>query len=1145
MMRVDAPACARFAARTSAAAASLWICLLLVSVPCAASGAPASATRRAASDTTGLATLSASLAPLRAQLDRGNGAGAESTARVILRQVKASHPGGSLHEARVLDVLVRSLVLQFRSAEPGVLDLAKRAVQLKEQRLGPNAPDLAESLTNLGDVYYFSDQGAPSIAPYQRALAIRERAPGDDHGAVADALHRLGDVYFSLGHFDDAHTPYQRELNIVRSQADSLRQGRALQALGLVEYQLGHVQEAIPLYESSLAIRTRKLGPEHPRVAEVMRYLALARSFSGEYESSLPMMERALAIQEKAYGPDDAQLAETLGDLAQMMMVLGRDAEARAQLERSLRIAEKVYAANSVEVAWCLDNLALHVSSMGDHGAARMSFQREVEILMSNPGAPTWLRATAMEHLGMEMAVTGDTAAARDLGQRALAACIAELGEKHYRVAESRENLATILDRCGDESGAERELRASIAMWDSLNGADHPSTVGRLNELADLTARRDPAAAESLYRRAAFILQATWGPDHPDRARSLIGLAGVLRVRGKPAEASDSAVAGESIARKHFQQTARVLTEKQALQYADARSSGLDLMLALAEQGSDASARGRVWDALIRSRADVLDEIAARGRAIAAAADSESARLAAAYTRATARLAHLTLRGPQDTPPEAFRALLDNARAERDRAEGALAERSAGFRREIWKQGIGLAEVRAALPVGDALVAFARYQAPSGPGPGSAPGSAGTYRYLAFVMVAGRPAIDAVPLGEAAPIDSLIARYSSEVRRRVVGDGAQVAEALYRRAAGPLRQRIWDPIAARLDSVRRVLIVPDGALNLVSFASLPVGESEYLIERGPLVHYLSSEREIVPDPHPPAPGRGLLALGGIDFDAAPAPGPEAGLVAAAAPGAGEESPQVRGRRSSCPEYGELRFAALPGTLIEARSVARIWKDQAKSKKGAATAEVMLLTGSDATKEQLASRSRARRVVHIATHGFDLVGLCTPSPADTSDRGNSGPQTGMSANAGGADPLLLTGLALAGANRTGSPAHEPDGVLTAAEVAATFDLSGVEWAVLSACETGTGGVRPGEGVFGLRRAFQIAGARTLIMSLWPVEDESTQQWMTALYRARFLTGMGSAEAIRDASLRTLEERRKRGAGGHPFFWAGFIGAGDWR
>jgi CHAT domain-containing protein len=157
-------------------------------------------------------------------------------------------------------------------------------------------------------------------------------------------------------------------------------------------------------------------------------------------------------------------------------------------------------------------------------------------------------------------------------------------------------------------------------------------------------------------------------------------------------------------------------------------------------------------------------------------------------------------------------------------------------------------------------------------------------------------------------------------------------------------------------------------------------------------------------------------------------------------------------------------------------------------------------------------------------------------------GTGGPTTASSNS--GESPLVLSGLALTGANarHTAAP-DEEDGVLTAEEVS-SLDLHGVEWAVLSACETGLGEVRVGEGVFGLRRAFQIAGARTVIMSLWSVQDEPAREWMTALYTGRLEQQLDTAQAVRDASLAMLRHRRQRQQSVHPYYWAGFVAIGGW-
>ena len=109
----------------------------------------------------------------------------------------------------------------------------------------------------------------------------------------------------------------------------------------------------------------------------------------------------------------------------------------------------------------------------------------------------------------------------------------------------------------------------------------------------------------------------------------------------------------------------------------------------------------------------------------------------------------------------------------------------------------------------------------------------------------------------------------------------------------------------------------------------------------------------------------------------------------------------------------------------------------------------------------------------------------------------------------------------------------------------MDLNGVEWAVLSACDTGVGQIKSGEGVFGLRRAFQIAGAHTVIMSLWPVDDQSTRKWMQTLYAGRYQRHLTTAQAVHQASLSALRERRAAGSETQPFYWAAFVAQGDWR
>jgi hypothetical protein len=246
----------------------------------------------------------------------------------------------------------------------------------------------------------------------------------------------------------------------------------------------------------------------------------------------------------------------------------------------------------------------------------------------------------------------------------------------------------------------------------------------------------------------------------------------------------------------------------------------------------------------------------------------------------------------------------------------------------------------------------------------------------------------------------------------------------------------------------------------------------------------------------------------------------------------------------------MRFRSLAASRREAEEVVDTWVDRF-GRSGASTpaSGVLALLGKEASEGAFKRLAPGRRLLHLATHGFSLDPGCLggkdvgPGAHESPPRDQAPaflPGRGMISN-----PLLFSGLALAGANRrAGAAAGEEDGILTAQEIAA-LDLSGTQWAVLSACDSRGGEILRNEGVFGLQRAFRIAGARTVVASLWPVEDEAARSWMHVFYRAALEEGLDTAAAARAASLALLRERRAQGAATHAFYWGGFVASGDWR
>jgi CHAT domain-containing protein len=215
----------------------------------------------------------------------------------------------------------------------------------------------------------------------------------------------------------------------------------------------------------------------------------------------------------------------------------------------------------------------------------------------------------------------------------------------------------------------------------------------------------------------------------------------------------------------------------------------------------------------------------------------------------------------------------------------------------------------------------------------------------------------------------------------------------------------------------------------------------------------------------------------------------------------------------------VHWDRLQGTKQEAATIEQLF-----------TPEVKVYTGANASKATLLEVESPQRL-HIATHGFFLADP-SPPPLRLFQF-----EPGSTALTRRQNPLLSSGLVLAGANRTTSDPTDDNGILTAMEASA-LRLQGTKLAVLSACETGIGETRRGQGVFGLRRAFELAGAKTVVLSLWKISDRGTAELMGDFY-SRLKRGESNGQALRNAQLRFINDAPFQ----HPYFWAPFVSVGE--
>jgi CHAT domain-containing protein/Tfp pilus assembly protein PilF len=1120
-------------------------------------------------------------------LDRGRGIEAENIARALLARVESITGPDALEVAQVLDLLCRAVRRSSKVKEEEKKQIGERAVAIKERTLGPAHPDLATSLINLGVQRTLSRDPTAAKPLLERALIIREAAFGPEHPLVAGALQSLAGLLITLHDDAGAKVLLERAQRIRETvygagHADTVR---TLVNLAIFYQETGDYTGARQRFERALSLGEQILGPaDLPTLNALTGAAVVLSELGGDFAGSARLNERLLVLTERSFGPTDPRLRTPLENLAMDLRALGDYSAAQALAQRSLAIAERAFGANHAEVARSLHTLATVFAGLGDYAEAMRLFERatrineevlrpadpemsragslipdlfpvsgygsddvilfeqEVAIREKNRGLADPRTAESLTNLAAALSTVEDYTRTRPLFERVVASQEKVLGPDHPEVATALSNLAYVLSQAGDAASAKPLYERALSIREKSLGADHPKVATALVNLGRFYLRTgNYHNAGPLLARALAIQENSLGPEHPDVAGTLSSRAELAARTGAKVEAFATAARAEALSRQHVRLTVRTLPERQALAYASWLPSALDLMLHLAStRPGDSEMSAAAWDAVIRARGMVLDEMAARNRVVSASEDPEVVVLTKALASARQRLAAAVVRGIRDDPPERYRRLLDQARSEKDRAERDLAQKSAQFREDQSLSRVGLSDLAAALPAKTALVGFVRYRRQDVERAETNTTSDGNAQpsYLAFVFRAGDRMPSVVPLGGAARVDRLIVQWRQQLDQEAMAAGRAPGrgEATYRRVAGELRQQIWDPLLAHLSNATRVFVVADGALHLVSFAALPTGASEYLVETGPLIHYLSAERDLMTaQPGAPA-GDGLLAVGGPAFDES--------SLATVASGA-----SFRGTRSACTSFQSMRFDPLPASLKEVGAVVTLWNRAHGARTDAApfrgadpsVPTAIRLTGAAATESGFKAEAVGRRIVHLATHGFFLGGRCAsgldPSAAST--------PAGASAKIARENPLLLSGLILAGANhRNVAAPDQEDGVLTAEEVAA-LNLSGVEWAVLSGCDTGVGEVRVGEGVFGLQRAFQVAGVKTVIMSLWPVEDQATRQWMTTLYAGRLMKKLGTADAVREASLAVLRQRRAKGLSAHPFYWAAFVAAGDWR
>lgn len=672
-------------------------------------------------------------------------------------------------------------------------------------------------------------------------------------------------------------------------------------------------------------------------------------------------------------------------------------------------------------------------------------------------------------------------------------------------------NLGELYSDRNEFDRAEDYFHRALDRNRRVHGDSDRTVAFNLTSLGNMYMRADRfKEAASCYEDALSIKRASVGLAERSVANTLVMYSHCCHALGDWDRALNLAAESFDMRHRSFVANSWALAEDKALTYADIMRRSADACLsALVDHPVPSESQvARVADIVLRAKGQVSEAVFERQRYLTGADDSLTAELFVEYRNTARRIAQTYLDGPRSGGPEASRRTLDSLQSLAAELEGDLAQSVPQFAEGMQMRQVSWSDLQRILPEDAILIEYYKYQHRNELTDST------ESRYVALVISGrGWPALR--DLGSATVIDTALASIRKATESMVawwpsLPEESQISE---REARVRLSRLLLNPVADFLSDNHLLLISPDADLNLLAYAALESESGRYLIEEHP-IHYLSAGRDLLRLNTPEPPGIGLLAVGDVDYDCVSFEDTDAGSVDN---NGGDQA--ISSLRSSKDLRGEL--GALPYTRREVQQITEEWRANYDHR-------IVLCLGGAATESAFRQYARGRRAIHCATHGF----FETP------------PNDSVETASATINPLLRSGLWLAGANSlrdSSSSDAVDDGCLTAWEVL-TLDLRGVEWVVLSACESGLGQVRAGEGVYGLRRAFQMAGARTVVSSLWSVSDKATSRFMTALYSH---AESDLPRRLQQVCRSEIERLRRAGLPDHPVGWAAFIATGDWR
>jgi len=820
----------------------------------------------------------------------------------------------------------------------------------------------------------------------------------------------------------------------------------------------------------------------------------------GDLKRAELLTQRALSIKIKLYGYEHKETATTLNNLGLLYQYMNEYSKAIPLYIKSLNIREKKLGPKDIDVANSLHNLGRLYMEIGDYEKAESSLKRSLSICENILGMEAEITAHPLNSMGELYTKKGAYPKAESMIKKALKNMEKARGAYHPETGIKVAALGRLYVAMKEYAKAEATIKRAVAIWEKAYGAEHLNVAISMRSLGKVyRAMGAYDKAEPIFKQSYEISDKVLGPNNSRTINSMNELAFNYGIVGKNYKAMELLYSGVKLQDKVIASVFSIASEEQKLSFIGLFSYGYEAMLSLinSKMRTDKNALRAGLGAVLSRKAIVFDAQALQNASISNSLDKETRQTWAELSSNRAYLAKLIQLKPVGIVGKELKKRIDELQNQIKRLEDQLAPKSPLVAENLEQRKVTVEKVAAKMPSGAALVEFVKihdFDWDDG-------SQVQTYRYLAFILLPDE-GIELIDLGDAEKLDS----NAKTLLAQIVEPPSNIQMGkVQEEAASKLYDLIWAPIAKAVEGVTSVIVSPDGELSLVPFNAIRSPDGKYLAELL-TISYVTSGRDLV-----------KYADIKTESDLFLAANPKFDMMA-------HNTQEQSGNRDIIRSRGfEMTFGPLPGTAAEAKIIPQFLPGSEKK----------VLTGVQATESAVLSAFRPR-VLHLATHGFFLK---DQAPLEYGDRTSIGNDIGLRIPKGYENPLVRSGLAFAGANHASKVEKGIDGLLTALEVSA-MDLHGTELVTLSACETGVGEVKTGEGVYGLRRAFALAGAKSLMMSLWPVSDEITAEQMKRFYTL-YGKGANPAKALREAQLETIAMLREKLGFAPPSLWAPFI------